>query len=153
NPPGAATVGRLYAYDVTATDPDGDPLAYSLDTAPAGMSIDSKLGTIRWTPTADETVAQSVALRVVDGLGGFATQTYTIAVRALDLPPNVTSSPPTTAVANKDYSYALQAVDPEGDPLTFTLTSAPTGMTIDSQTGLIDWTPTSAQIGSASISA
>src|SRR5262249_3734637 len=48
----AATVGRLYAYDATATDPENDPLMWSLDTAPAGLSINPQLGTIRWTPTA-----------------------------------------------------------------------------------------------------
>ena len=76
NPPQAATVGKLYAYDLKGSDPDNDPLVWSLDTAPTGMSIDPTLGTLRWTPTADELGSQNVVVRVIDGQGGFATQSY-----------------------------------------------------------------------------
>jgi hypothetical protein len=40
-----------YLYQVRAVDPDGDPLHYSLTTAPAGMTIDPQTGTIRWPAT------------------------------------------------------------------------------------------------------
>jgi hypothetical protein len=65
------------------------------------MSIDAVRGTIRWTPTADQLGSQSVVVRVLDGQGGFATQSYTVAVRALNLPPGITSTPPTTASVNR----------------------------------------------------
>ena len=45
------------------------------------------------------------------------------------------------------YTYAVQAVDPEGGPLTFALVTAPEGMTIDPQTGVIEWWVTSKQLG------
>jgi hypothetical protein len=39
------------------------------------------------------------------------------------------------------YTSKIIAEDPEGDPLTYSLKQAPEGMTIDSQTGVITWTP------------
>ena len=46
------------------------------------------------------------------------------------------------------YSYDVDATDPDaGDTLTFALDTAPAGMTIDPASGLIEWTPTNAQVG------
>jgi RHS repeat-associated protein len=151
NPPAGATVGRSVAYDVVAIDPDGDPLAFSLDVFPAGMSINQSAGTIRWTPTADQLGARSVVVRVIDGQGGFATQSFTITVRAVNTPPNVTSTPPTFASIGNQYSYAVRATDIDGDSLTFAPITMPTGMTIDSPSGLIRWTPAANQLGSLSV--
>jgi fibronectin type 3 domain-containing protein len=39
------------------------------------------------------------------------------------------------------YTYNVVATDADGDTLTYSLTSNPTGMTIDSSTGVINWTP------------
>ena len=41
------------------------------------------------------------------------------------------------------YTYQVTATDADGDVLTYSLKKAPDGMTIDSQTGLIQWTPSS----------
>src|SRR5439155_17567572 len=57
------TAGQVYAYDVTATDPDGDPLEFSLDQAPPGLSIHPQTGTIRWIPTLDQLGQNSVTVR------------------------------------------------------------------------------------------
>src|SRR5262249_50873671 len=61
-PPGAATVGKQSAYNVAGNDPDGTPLIWSLDSAPAGMSLGQGGGTIRWTPTADQVGTQTVVV-------------------------------------------------------------------------------------------
>src|SRR5205823_4933034 len=119
----AATVGRSYAYNLTGSDPDGDPLVWSLDVAPAGMFIDPSLGTLRWTPADDQLGTQNVVIRLLDGQGGFATQSYSITVRAVNVPPVISSTPPTTAVANQAYSYAVFADDVDNDRLTFSLTA------------------------------
>ena len=62
--------------------------------------------------------------------------------------PNFTSAPVTAAVENSPYNYDANADDPDtGDTLTYSLTQAPTGMAINSSTGLIQWIPTDAQSG------
>jgi RHS repeat-associated protein len=150
-PPLAATVGRQYAYNLVGSDPDGDPLQWSLEQAPAGMSIDANQGTLRWVPTSDQIGSQNVVVRLVDGQGGFATQSFAVTVRAVDVPPVISSTPPTQAVAGLAYSYAVLATDADNDPLTFSLTTSPVGMTIDPASGLIQWRPTSAQVGSFAV--
>ncbi len=61
--------------------------------------------------------------------------------------PTITSTPITTATVAAAYAYNVNATDPDGDTLTYSLTTNPTSMTIDSTTGVINWTPTSTQIG------
>lgn len=83
-----ATAGQAYGYPVTATDPDSDPLTFFLQSAPAGMSIDSASGAIQWTPQANQAGAHEVAVLVNDGRGGTATQSFTVQVSAAgNLPP------------------------------------------------------------------
>ncbi len=61
--------------------------------------------------------------------------------------PTITSTSITTATVDELYTYNVNATDPDGDTLTYSLTTNPTGMTINSTTGVISWTPTSTQIG------
>ena len=53
--------------------------------------------------------------------------------------PTITSEPVTKALLGEDYFYDVKAVDPNNDVLNFGLILAPEGMTIDSQTGEINW--------------
>jgi hypothetical protein len=55
-----------------------------------------------------------------------------------DAPPQIVSSPPQN-IQTDVYTYQVVAEDPDGDPLTFSLASAPRGMMIDSKTGIITW--------------
>ena len=61
--------------------------------------------------------------------------------------PVIESTPITTAKEGVAYTYDVEATDPNGDTLEFSLLVHPTGMTINSTTGVISWTPTEAQIG------
>jgi len=61
--------------------------------------------------------------------------------------PAVDSTPPATAKVEYLYTYEVNANDLEDDALTYSLLTFPEGMTIDSSTGVITWTPTEEQIG------
>lgn len=56
--------------------------------------------------------------------------------------PIITSDPVKTADVGVAYTYNVNATDPDGDTLTYSLTTKPDGMDINSATGLIKWTPT-----------
>lgn len=58
--------------------------------------------------------------------------------------PVIESEPVTTAKEGAVYTYDVEATDPNEDTLTYSLTVSPTGMTINSTTGVIIWTPASA---------
>ena len=61
--------------------------------------------------------------------------------------PVIESTPVTTAKEGAAYTYDVEATDPNEDTLTYSLTISPTGMTINSTTGVITWTPTKSQVG------
>jgi len=61
--------------------------------------------------------------------------------------PVIESNAVTTAKEGALYTYEVEATDPDGDELEFTLLINPTGMIINSSTGVINWTPTEEQIG------
>lgn len=44
--------GKVFTHQVKATDPDGDPITYSLKNAPQGMTIDPSTGLTTWTVPA-----------------------------------------------------------------------------------------------------
>ncbi len=88
----------IYAYDVQATDPDGERVIYVLTDAPEGMTMDEQ-GRIRWTPAEGILDPVSVAVEVRDQAGATATQNYQITVGADQTPPQVSVVPSRTPVA------------------------------------------------------
>lgn len=69
----------FFTYQVKASDPDGDPLTYSLKSAPSGMTIDQK-GLIKWSIPSDFKGKASVTLSVTDGHGGEARYSFDITI-------------------------------------------------------------------------
>jgi len=144
-----ANVDARYIYGVRAIDPENAALAYSLVDAPSGMTIDATTGVIRWTPTAAQLGVTDVRVRVTDTSGASAEQAYAIEVTQVipDLAPIFRSRAAFRATVGALYEYVAEAVDPEGSAVTYSLLSAPAGMTIDPNTGLIAWAPSAAQAG------
>ena len=52
-------------------------------------------------------------------------------------PPRIISNPP--EFHGSAYAYQVIAEDPDGDPLSYALASAPPGMSVDARTGMISW--------------
>lgn len=150
-PPTQSVVNQLYAYDPIATDPDGDELIWSLTVAPRGMSIDAMSGSIRWIPDDQQLGTHIVAVTSTDPFLGEFTQRYEIHVGCNNLTPTIVSVPPTLAVTDRTYLYAVRANDLENDPLSWSLASAPDGMSIDPESGVIRWAPTIQQVDSHDI--
>lgn len=143
-----AIVGRSYVYDALATDLEGDSLTYSLLSAPSGMVIDSATGQIFWSPSANNIGTHAVTVSVADSHGGEAEQHYTLS--AITPPPNrpplFTSTPVVDANVNTPYIYQAAVQDVDGDVLTFSLVKGPEGMTVNANTGVVTWTPSSSQV-------
>ncbi len=67
-------------FHVRASDADGDPLAYSLKDAPAGMNIDRKTGLVRWATSPGTTGNVPFTVIVSDGSGGESTARFTVTI-------------------------------------------------------------------------
>src|SRR3989344_3579929 len=72
-----AEPNTLYQYQVSASDPDGNTLSYSLTQFPGGMAISSS-GLISWTPEIEG--SYDVTVSVSDGSQS-VTQSYSIDVK------------------------------------------------------------------------
>lgn len=72
--------GKMYSYQVMATDPDGDTLTYFLKTAPSGMTIDPSTGLITWNVPPEFKGKAPVTVSVKDGHGGEAVQSFALEI-------------------------------------------------------------------------
>lgn len=75
SPPQSLSEGA-YAYQVKASDPDGDPVSFKLNQAPGGMTIDESSGLVQWKPTREDAGSYEIEILVLDNDGGQATQKY-----------------------------------------------------------------------------
>jgi len=145
----SAVEGSEYQYQAVINDVDdannGTDLTFTLTTAPAGMTV-SAAGLVTWTP-ANGVTSADVILEVADGgedAAIAATQSWTITVGATNDAPTIVSGAPLTATEGVLYQYDVQVDDPDdsnnGTDLTFSLLTAPEGMTV-SPLGSVQWTP------------
>lgn len=68
NPPAAVTVAEPYSFTPQASDPDGDPLTFSVQNQPTWADFDGTTGQLSGTPTlADIGSYTGIAISVSDG--------------------------------------------------------------------------------------
>lgn len=130
----AATMGSAYSYQLTATDPDGGTLTFSLVSAPAGMTVGGT-GLITWLPSAVGN--QSVTARVTDPTGLYYDQVFTITTTSTNHPPATVDDAASAPVRAAGVTYPVVAInvlandsDPDApantiDPATVWLTTTP----------------------------
>ena len=136
--PASIPTGRAFSHQVSATDPDGDALVYSLGSQAAGMTINAN-GAIYWANP--QPGRYPYTLVVTDNKGARTTQQGVLLV---DGPPQFVSQPIVSATVGQAYIYTAKAEDPNGDAITYRLAQGPTGMSLDPASGVVRWTPTAA---------
>ncbi len=74
-------VGETLIYDATVTHQQNLPVSFSLQGAPATMTIDAATGHLQWTPDAgsDDTTI-NISILASDGQGGLSTQPLNLVV-------------------------------------------------------------------------
>ncbi|MGB5833923.1 MAG: putative Ig domain-containing protein, partial [Thiohalocapsa sp.] len=151
SPSTEALVGETFTYTGVATDPDGDTISYSVVAGPTGLGINGTSGALTWTPASPG--SYSIVLEASDGRGGAAQQSFTVLAtdEIANRPPAFQSRPDVDAALGNDYSYSAQATDPDGDGVTYSLTTKPEGMAVNPATGQVTLSPTLAQRGEHSV--
>jgi hypothetical protein len=151
-----ATQNQSYAYKVTATDADGGPLTFTLDKAPAGMTIkttSSYIAWIGWWPTNAQVGVNEVTVRATDPTGLSTTQSYSIAVANVNDRPLVRNDA-YAMIKGGTLNVAAPGVlandsDPDaGDTLTATNYGTPkVGTLVGNADGSFSYTPPATYTG------
>jgi len=141
------TEGQTLAFTFAAQDPEAQPLTYRLDTAPDGATLDAASGAFAFTPTFDQAGLYTIGVEVSDGVKTVASR-VALTVTNTNRPPafDAVFEAPTVAEGST-YTFTLAATDPDGDTVTFAMTDAPAGATLDAATGVFAFNPTFEQRG------
>ncbi|MBU6374425.1 MAG: putative Ig domain-containing protein [Bdellovibrionales bacterium] len=142
---GNGVVGSSYAQ-VLAANLGAPPYQFSIQSGsgslPAGLTIDSNTGIISGIPTA--VGSSTFTGRVTDASGSTGTRSFSINVTAPP-PPVITTSSLASATAGTSYLQVITLVQGIA-PFNYEVLSGvlPAGLTLDSGSGIISGTPTSA---------
>jgi hypothetical protein len=90
------------------------------------------------------------ALLFVSALAACAPTTNTNDTAATDTAPTISGSPVTTIAAGTAYSFTPSAADPDGDPLTFSVSNQPVWATFSASNGTLTGTPAASDVGTTS---
>jgi hypothetical protein len=119
----STSVGVPLAFDVTANDPDGDPLVLTASSLPPGATfVDHGDGTgaFAWTPTVSQVGSYTVGFRATDPQGAFGDATTAITVLGANHPPVADAGGPYTGLLTIPVTLdGSRSYDPDGDPLTY----------------------------------
>ena len=144
--------GSALSFTVTATDPDGDAVVLSATDLPSGASFDAGTGEFSWTPLSGDAGSYSVTFSATDGIDSVS-ESITIAVGGTDRCPMLEEIGDYETLEGMPLYFAVQAIDPNGDPVTLSATNLPDGATFEPglagspATGVFTWLPSYDQAG------
>jgi len=147
----AGAYGQITTSDTTKTINAGSTLTYqilsnngansfSVASLPAWASLNSETGVITFSPSSGDTGIFTLSLNAANTITGkTATGSLTVTVQP-PTGPRFTSNETATAIAGVAFSFLITT----DVPSTFTATSLPSGLTLDSATGVLSGIPRSA---------
>jgi hypothetical protein len=134
-----------FSATLTGTDPENDPLTFSIVSPPTNgtVNLDSQTGEFTYTPNANYNGSDSFTYRAFDG-GLFSNNgTVSITITAVNDAP-VANNGSLTATEDVTASGNLIASDVDGDTLTYSVVSQPAHGTVtitNATTGAYTYTP------------
>ncbi len=152
----SAVVGQaITPFSADFEDPEGAGLSFSATGLPAGVTIDTATGQVSGTPQSAGTF--NVTITAEDSVGdSTASNTFAIVVAApANAEPVFSGSIASQSVV---LGTALQPItgsfsDADNDTLVFSASGLPTGVTINTTTGVVSGTPTAVGGSSVAITA
>ena len=147
-------VGRTYRFRPVASDPDGDPISFTVANKPAWTTFDPSSGELRGTPrSGDIGRHRDVTISVSDGkttrvLPQFDVVVTTVA--ATNNSPTISGSPSTYVEAGLLYSFTPSTTQRNAGSLVYSIENRPSWASFDTTTGTISGTPSAAHVGTFS---
>ncbi|MCM2311705.1 MAG: putative Ig domain-containing protein [Steroidobacteraceae bacterium] len=145
--------GKAYAFQPTASDPEGDALSFSVANAPVWLAVSTSTGRLSGTaPAGSAGTYSGIVLSVTDGVSTVSLPAFALTVTPApaNTPPTIGGTPATKVTVGQAYSFVPLAADADGDTLTFSSAGKPAWLTFDTRTGRLSGTPSTAQLGTYS---
>ncbi len=147
-----AVVGEPFQLTLTATDGLQDPLTFSAMGLPGAATLTPAVpygqAVINWTPTAADVGRYTILVSATDNDNDASDQqTFTLVVATSDQPPVWLPAPNLSVSADQTLTAQVQAVDPDGFPLTYSATNLPPGAVLNPLTGALSWATQYADVG------
>jgi hypothetical protein len=153
NPTTKVPTGKSYKFIPAAVDDDGDALTFAVANDPKWARFNEKTGELTGTPGAAHVGRyEGVTISVSDGKATSTLPPFDIAVTssAVNNPPVISGVPAAYTEAGSPYSFKPEAVDPEGDTISFTIQNKPGWATFEPTSGTLSGTPAAADVGTHS---
>lgn len=128
----SVTAGGTLSLNVTATDPNSDPLTFTATGLPAGATFTDQgngAAILTWTPGANDAGAYNITVTVSDGKGMTDIETFTVTVTQSNQAPSLNPIQSQSVNEGASVTLSITATDPENDDLTLTATGLPAGAT------------------------
>jgi len=135
--PEVPVVGETLRAEVKTYDQEGDDVSVTYQWSRDEDLLIEDSDTLKLTN--DFKRGDKITLKATPGDGYVSGASITVVMTIANAQPVITPSQDTFRFDGNVYTYRVKASDADGDSLTYTLKSAPTGMTIDSSTGAIKW--------------
>lgn len=151
NPPTIVDNYSEYMYTVTAYDADAaDVLVFAAETIPDWASFDMSTQILSGIPEKADVGDHSVVLTVTDGYD-LVQQEFVITVRDVNTSPVVISEPSSEAKVDRLYTYLMEVIDNDGDPLTYSGIVIPDWLTFNTASKVLSGTPVEADLGESNV--
>ena len=137
------TIGEGISYTITATNA---PTSFGAEGLPIGLTINTSTGVISGIPSAAGNSSINITATNNDGATGSATLVISIA------PPSPVINSPTSASGTVGSPFNYQITASRG-PASFGAVGLPSGLSVNSTTGIISGTPTQSGLFASTISA
>ena len=138
--------GQSIELAFSATDADGDAIAYLAESLPAGASLDAVTGQFHWTPSFDDSGVHTFEITASDGADS-DTRTYSVDVQDVNRAPRLAFPAPQYAREGVFMEFTVTGGDYDGGALDLSAIDLPSGALFDPSTGVFRWRPQYDQAG------
>ena len=129
-----------YSLSLNASDIENTDIDYSLisGTLPTGLTLNQETGVISGTYSQSQNFSNSITIRATDTGGNYSDRVFTIFYDQ----PILVSTPATFFYQNSPYSSSIVVSDTTSITHSILSGSLPSGLSLNTSTGLISGTPT-----------